>query len=57
MLKLEMTLEEQRGKRGQPKKSVVRKTISIRLPPELINMIPGNRTEFIEQAIVEKLTK
>jgi hypothetical protein len=57
MLKLEMTIEEQRGKRGQPKKPVVRKTISVRLPPELIDIIPGNRTEFIEKAIIEKLTK
>jgi hypothetical protein len=57
MIYLEMTLEEQRSNRGQPKKTVVRKTISVRLPPYLIDIIPGNRTEFIEQAIVEKLTK
>jgi len=62
-LKLDMTLEQQRTKlkkyqtAGQPKKKNKKVSITIRIKPELLARITGNRSYFIEQAIIENLEK
>ena len=40
---------------GAPKKEVLRKMISVKLPPELIRAIPKPRTKFIEAAVIAAL--
>lgn len=60
-LELDMTLEQQRTRpkkyqtAGQPKKENKKVSITIRIKPELLAKITGNRSAFIEAAIVEKL--
>lgn len=40
---------------GRPKPVIPRKMLSIRLPIDIIDSIPGNKTQFIETAIKDKL--
>ena len=60
-LELAMTLEQQRAypkkypTAGQPRKKDKKVSITIRIKPELLKRITGNRSAFIEDAIKEKL--
>lgn len=63
-LKLDMTLEEQRTRpkkyptAGKPKKANKKERLTVRLSPALLEklrIMRINRSQFIEQAIKEKL--
>lgn len=62
-LELAMTLEQQRIRpkkyptAGQPKKKNKKVSLTIRINPELLARITGNRSAFIEKAIIENLKK
>ena len=62
-IELAMTLEEQRAypkkypTAGKPKKANKKVSLTIRIKPELLKQITGNRSAFIESAIEEQLIK
>ncbi len=59
MFELDMTIEEQKKRPSVARKNkpAPKVTISIRINPELIKRITGNRSAFIESAIVEHLNR
>ena len=58
-LELDMTLAEQKKRPSVARKNkpAPKVTISIRIKPELLERITGNRSAFIEMAIVEQLNR
>ena len=54
-MKLELKLEQHKIGPGRPRLTNKKVSITIRIKPELLARITGNRSAFIEQAIVEKL--
>lgn len=62
-LELAMTLDQQRTRpkkyltAGQPKKADKKVSLTIRIEPELLARITGNRSAFIEAAIVDRLNR
>lgn len=62
-LELAMTTEEQRTRpkkyptAGKPKKENKKVCLTIRIKPELLAQITGNRSAFIEAAIIDRLSR
>lgn len=58
---LDMTLDKQRERpkkyptAGKPKKENKKVSLTIRIKPELLARITGNRSAFIEAAIIDHL--
>jgi len=56
-MKLELKLEQQRTGPGRPHLTNKKVSLTIRIKPELLARITGNRSAFIEAAIVEQLSR
>jgi len=52
-MKLELKLDQQRTSPGRPRLTNKKVSLTIRIKPELLARITGNRSAFIEAAIID----